>query len=263
MKRLFAALAILACAAAGAATLSPIQLLNPAGSTAGQAIVSSGPGSPPAWATVSVSAPTGTLPVSNGGTGATSATTARLNLGAAATSGTLGQFAATTSAQLAGVLSDETGTGAAVFGTSPTIATPAITGVANAGNAAAGNVGEFMSVNNTTPVSLTTDVVANCATLSVTAGDWDVSGVVTFGPGAGSTTTKIIASVSTTSATTGGPGTAVVSLESVGSAASQLFTSPLVRVNVSTTTNVYLVGLATFSGGTQSCQGFMRARRMH
>lgn len=39
----------------------------------------------------------------------------------------LSQFAATTSAQLYGVLSDETGTGVAVFGTSPTIGTPTIT----------------------------------------------------------------------------------------------------------------------------------------
>ena len=38
----------------------------------------------------------------------------------------LSQFAATTSAQLRGVLSDETGTGAAVFGTSPTLTTPAL-----------------------------------------------------------------------------------------------------------------------------------------
>ena len=40
----------------------------------------------------------------------------------------LGDFAATTSAQLLAVLSDATGTGLAVFGTSPTIATPTITG---------------------------------------------------------------------------------------------------------------------------------------
>lgn len=43
------------------------------------------------------------------------------------TGGTLAQFAATTSAQLAGVISDETGSGALVFGTSPTLATPAVT----------------------------------------------------------------------------------------------------------------------------------------
>ena len=40
----------------------------------------------------------------------------------------LGSFAATTSSQLSGVLSDETGSGAAVFGTSPALTTPAFTG---------------------------------------------------------------------------------------------------------------------------------------
>lgn len=38
----------------------------------------------------------------------------------------LSQFAATTSAQLAGVISDETGSGALVFATSPTLVTPAL-----------------------------------------------------------------------------------------------------------------------------------------
>lgn len=43
-------------------------------------------------------------------------------------SGTLAQFAATTSSQLAGVISDETGSGVLVFATSPTIATPTFSG---------------------------------------------------------------------------------------------------------------------------------------
>jgi hypothetical protein len=46
--------------------------------------------------------------------------------GYAVTAGNLSQFAATTSAQLLGVLSDETGTGSAVFATSPTLVTPAL-----------------------------------------------------------------------------------------------------------------------------------------
>lgn len=46
--------------------------------------------------------------------------------GDALTTNPLSQFAATTSSQLIGVLSDETGTGAAVFGTSPTLTTPAL-----------------------------------------------------------------------------------------------------------------------------------------
>lgn len=48
-----------------------------------------------------------------------------LQAGTMAVTGTgLNQFAATTSSQLAGVISDETGTGALVFATSPTLATP-------------------------------------------------------------------------------------------------------------------------------------------
>lgn len=46
--------------------------------------------------------------------------------GTLATTGNLSQFAATTSSQLAGVISDETGSGALVFATSPTITTPTI-----------------------------------------------------------------------------------------------------------------------------------------
>ena len=46
--------------------------------------------------------------------------------GVALTSGNLSQFASTTSAQLAGVISDETGTGALVFANSPTLVTPTL-----------------------------------------------------------------------------------------------------------------------------------------
>lgn len=60
---------------------------------------------------------TGTLPVANGGTGITS-----LGSGVATFLGT------PSSANLISAVTDETGTGALVFGTSPTIGTPAITG---------------------------------------------------------------------------------------------------------------------------------------
>lgn len=59
----------------------------------------------------------------------TAATTATLPSGTvtlAATSGKLSQFAATTSSELAGVISDKTGSGVLVFDTSPTFTTPNI-----------------------------------------------------------------------------------------------------------------------------------------
>jgi hypothetical protein len=65
----------------------------------------------------------------------------------AVTTGTLAQFAATTSSQLAGVISDETGSGALVFATSPTLVTPVL-GVATA-----------TSINGTTIPSTKTLVV--------------------------------------------------------------------------------------------------------
>jgi hypothetical protein len=73
--------------------------------------------------------------------------------GFATTANTLAQFASTTSAQLAGVISDETGSGALVFATSPTLVTPVLglaTGTsvmlsANIG-AAAGNISGNFSV---------------------------------------------------------------------------------------------------------------------
>ena len=51
----------------------------------------------------------------------------------ATSSNNLSFFSATTSAQLAGVISDETGTGALVFGTSPTLTTPVISSIVNTG----------------------------------------------------------------------------------------------------------------------------------
>lgn len=69
--------------------------------TTGQALVSNGAAALPSWQTLA------------GG-------------GNALTTNPLSQFAATTSAQLAGVMSDETGSGALVFATSPTLVTPAL-----------------------------------------------------------------------------------------------------------------------------------------
>ena len=72
---------------------------------------------------------TGTLPVANGGTGITA-----LGTGIATFLGT------PSSANLRGALTDETGTGAAVFGTSPTISAPTITGAGTIAGTFTGNL---------------------------------------------------------------------------------------------------------------------------
>lgn len=74
MRKLIASFALaFATIGAAATTLNPIQLLNPSGSTGGQAILSTGASTAPAWGNVSGTALTGVVPVANGGTNASSA----------------------------------------------------------------------------------------------------------------------------------------------------------------------------------------------
>lgn len=123
--------------------------------------------------------------------------------GDALTSSPLSQFAATTSSQLAGVISDETGNGALVFATSPTLVTPAlgtpsalvgtnITGTAS--GLTAGITNALKSATTTVDVSAATAPTTGqvLTATSGTAATWqDASGGVTSVTG---TTNRITSS---------------------------------------------------------------------
>ena len=98
----------------GSAANTPARLSKDANAT--RSLTNTGTNNNPAWAQVALATGvSGTLPVGNGGTGITS----------------LGSNVATflgtpSSANLRSALTDETGSGAAVFATSPTLVTPAL-----------------------------------------------------------------------------------------------------------------------------------------
>ena len=106
--------------------------------------------------------------------------------------GTLAVHAATTSAQLRGVISDETGTGSLVFGTSPTIASPTITGTGAIAGVFTGNVtGNVTGTSgSTTGNAATATALATARTFQLT-GDVEASGVTFDGTGNVSLTTVI------------------------------------------------------------------------
>jgi len=111
--------------------------------------------------------------------GVTSAIQTQLNakgVGNALTSNPLSQFAATTSAQLAGVISNETGTGALVFGTSPTLVTPALgTPSALVGTNITGTAAGLTAGTVTTNANLTGDVTSAGNATTIAAGAVDLA----------------------------------------------------------------------------------------
>jgi hypothetical protein len=149
-----------------------------------------------------------------------------------------------------------------------TAAVGQIPGTTTNDDAAAGKVGEHMTatLGYASPVSLTTNTGANVISLSLTAGDWDVSGIVIYVPNSATLLTNIFASISTTTDTIQGydsGATAIVGYN--GTALGGAFTSvatPVYRLSLASTTTVYLVAQSAFTTNTNAAAGTLRARRM-
>jgi hypothetical protein len=91
--------------------------------------------------------------------------------------GSLAKHTATTSAQLRGVISDETGTGSLVFGTSPTLSSPTITGTGAIAGTFTGNLTGNVTGNVSGSSGSTTGNAATATTLA-TARDFQIVGDV-------------------------------------------------------------------------------------
>lgn len=287
MKRILTALA-LACAAASSfgATLNPVQLLNPAGSSSGQAIVSTGASSAPAWGSVGINgiAAIAANTVLANATGSSASPTAFAMPSCTGASNALGYTSGTgivwNSAINAATLGGATfaapgsigGTTAAAgsfttLGASGLIspAYPAgISGNKTGSSVTAGSLGEFVQavIGTNTPIT-TSGVAQNCTSISLTAGDWDVTGSVFWAAAAGAglwtNTASSISAVSATQSSNsyyfGQTG------QSTGAAVNVSYAVPGQRVNVSTTTTIYLVVQSTYSSGTMNYQCQLQARR--
>lgn len=280
MKKIFAALLALASSVAFATTTVPVQLLNPTGSSSGQAIVSTGASSAPAWGGIGVN-----------GIAAIAANTVLSNATASSASPTA--FAMPSCSTSASALNWTTSTGftcnsavnAAMLGgatfaspgaigsTTPgagsftTIsATGAITpsqtlgivGTTTNNNANAGVVGEYGAQTANTSISTATNT--NLTSISLTAGDWDVTGAVVYVPAGGASVTNLVAGASSTSATL--PGVPAYGQFPSAVTSNINIIVPTQRFSLASTTTIYLVGQVTFSVGTVTYNALLRARRV-
>lgn len=159
----------------------------------------------------------------------------------ATTSLNLGQFASTTSAQLANTISDETGIGSLVFGTSPTLVTPVINGntTFDSGTLFIDSVNNRVGVNTISPTQAL-HVVGNAR---ITGGIADSNG--NFGtPG------QVLASNTT--------GTYWTTSAAVGTNLSTSSTSNTITVNSDTGSDAVILGATTTTAGliTTAAQSF-------
>lgn len=138
-------------------------------------------------------------------------------------------------------------------------------GTTSADDAPAGTYGQFLTntLASGSAVSLTTTTTANITSISLTAGDWMVFGTGAFNPDTTTTVTYTKTGISTTSATFGGQGSfATAPMAVVDNSEDVVMATPMVHVNVSTTTTVYLVSAAAFAASTMTGYGQIIAWRV-
>lgn len=123
-------------------------------------------------------------------------------------------------------------------------------GVTDGSDAGVGDVGEYMTATSGA-AGLTSTVVLNLAALTLTPGDWDVSGYVLFTAGSGTHTDFGVGIVSIdTSLTATFPSAALT----------QLLPTTMHRLNTSAPLTVWVVARAGFTG-TMTATGTINARR--
>lgn len=141
---------------------------------------------------------------------------------------------------------------------------PRVFGTTTNNNAAAGEVGEFISstVLNASQVALTNNTAANVTSISLTAGDWDVEGIVWAAFGGGTTCSYFSAWISTTSASvpTAPNSGAFNQIQAAITGNSSLLPGKI-RISIATTTTVYLSVQMGFAVAGMGAYGFIGARR--
>jgi hypothetical protein len=235
---------------------------------------------------LTLTSPVMTAPVL--GTPASGVATNLTGTAASLTAGTV-----TTNANLTGPITSsgnatsvasQTGTGSTfVMQASPTLTTPnigaasattlnasglitpsttnGIKGTTLGDNAIAGSIGESITAN-TVNTSMTSATPLNATSVSLTAGDWEVFGQCQFNPAGTTTQTSETCSVSQTSGVIGGLSQVSIFPYVVAAGVTSTIPTPSYRVNISSTTTIYVVAQATFAVSTETITGYIRARRM-
>jgi len=134
-------------------------------------------------------------------------------------------------------------------------------GTTNGSDAGVGQIGEYLQVSGSN-INQTTNTTVTLVSRTLTAGDWDVEGIATYTKAATTVVTSTQQGISTTLNTLGATGTFTSTAAAISDAVPSAFTTPTVRLKLTTTTTVYLVCRPGFTTSTLTASGFLRARRV-
>lgn len=144
---------------------------------------------------------------------------------------------------------------------SPT--TGGIVGTTTNDNVTAGDVGEFISSSvGSTTVSLTSATAASVTSISLTAGDWDVRGAVTYSFNSATVVAWVAGGISTTNNTLPAANYYMIQGYTTVAGVSPTFTVPTQRISLASTTTVYFIADCSFTVNTANAGGFIEARRV-
>lgn len=134
-------------------------------------------------------------------------------------------------------------------------------GTPGGGTPPAGSMGEVISSVVTTAINLTSGAVTQIATITLTSGDWDVSGEVWYTPSA--TLNAVASGINSVLNFPGGPTLGAARTQITASLGNATIT-PLstCRVNITANTVYYLIGYAAIASGTCTATGKIWARRI-
>lgn len=148
--------------------------------------------------------------------------------------------------------------------------TSGIIGTTTNDNAASGSVGEVISsiVSSAGAIALTSNTITNISSIVLTAGDWDISGQISFQVSSTTSLTQLRGWLSTSALTL--PTSASISVPQVmdsynfTASGTQTFTMPIGtgRISLSSPATLYLDARAIFTISTLSSYGWLFARRM-
>lgn len=186
------------------------------------------------------------------------ATNNAVNVGLAGATGTGNFVGANTPTLITPVLGVATGTSITF---NPT--TGGIVGTPTNNNASTGIVGELLQsiVTSAAPVSLVTATAKTVTSLSLTAGDWDIFGMVGTSVGAGTTVSTLAGSISIVNNARGAEDQETLEYPTGIANNIPSLVVPTTRLSLSATTTVYLIAIAVFAVNNASAYGRITARR--